>query len=70
MTKDLQYSSTPYQEWPPFDIERDCGVSGSGRCIVTCNADSISESVDVGASADTRRDALRLLIHLIEQTRV
>jgi len=62
---DLHYSHTPRRACDDFQFERDCGVDGAGRCIVSGLVDSVLAAIDTARSPSDRTDALRFILHLI-----
>jgi len=64
-SEDLHFSNTPWRECAEFNMTRDCGFEGSGRCIVSGIADFAMVAIDHHQSLAKRVDALKFLLHLV-----
>jgi hypothetical protein len=64
-SEDYHFSHTPYKSCSKFDIKRDCGFTGSGRCLVTGISQKIMDSVNPKLSFQQRQDALKFVLHLL-----
>lgn len=64
-TKEYHFSFTPYRACRAFDINEDCGVNRSGRCVVTGIEKAMREASNYSAPHESRSDALRLLVHIV-----
>ena len=62
---DLHFSNTPWRRCSTFNMTRDCGFDGSGRCIVSGIADFFQIAIDPSQPKSKRVDALKFLIHLV-----
>ena len=64
-SEDLHFSSTPWRQCSEFNMTRDCGFEGSGRCIVSGIADFVMVAIDHHQSLPKRVDAIKFLLHLV-----
>jgi len=64
-SEDLHFSNTPWRECAEFDMTRDCGFDGSGRCIVSGIADFAMVAIDQHQPLAKRVDAIKYLLHLV-----
>jgi len=65
ISEEYHFSHTPYRACSEFDMKRDCGSEGSGRCLVTGIAEMTIRSVDPQLSIQERQDALKFVLHLL-----
>ena len=61
-SEDQHFSHTPWRNCQPFVMDRDCD---GGNCIVTGIAEHVLTVIDNRKSMETRRDALKFVIHLM-----
>ena len=61
----LHFSHTPYRDCKPFVFERDCGLDGSGRCIVSAIANYTQRASDIDLTSADRAEAIKFLIHFV-----
>ena len=59
------FSHTPYRDCKNFDMKRDCGFGGSGKCLVTGIADMVLKAIDPLVPIRERADAIRFVLHLM-----
>lgn len=64
-SKDLHFSFTPYRACEAYDAARDCGVGGSGRCIVSAIGNYTARAVDLDLPYEERTMAIKFLAHFI-----
>ena len=62
---DFHFSHTPFRECSAFDLDRDCGLGGSGKCIVTAIGNYTQRASDLSLPAEERTDALKFLVHFL-----
>jgi hypothetical protein len=64
-SRELHFSHTPKQACAPFKMGRDCGVDGSGRCIVTAIGNYTLHASDYTGTPETRTEAIKFLVHFM-----
>ena len=62
---DFHFSHTPFRDCQPFDFTRDCGVDGSGRCLVTAITNYTGRAADIALDSTQRSEAIKFLVHLL-----
>ena len=62
---ELHFTNTPYRDCSPFELERDCGTDGTGRCIVTAIANYTTRASDINLAVEERVEAIKFLSHFI-----
>lgn len=64
-SSDFHFVNTPFRECLPFNLDRDCGTSGSKRCLVTAIANYTMRASDISLSIDERVQAIKFLSHFV-----
>ena len=64
-SEDLHFSHTPWRKCGAFNMTRDCGFDGSGRCIVSGIVDFALVASDPSQQLPNRVDAIKFLIHFM-----
>lgn len=62
---EYHFVHSTYQTCLPFEKGRDCGFNGSGRCLVSGIARYVEVLVSETTSPVDKRDASKMLIHLV-----
>lgn len=62
---ELHFINTPERNCSPFDLERDCGIGGSGRCLVTAIANYTMRASDITLPFESRVEAIKFLSHFV-----
>ena len=64
-SEDFHFSHTPFKSCAKFDMKRDCGFGGSGRCLITGIAQMVMRAIDPSLPVIERGDALKFVLHLV-----
>lgn len=62
---EYHFVHSPFRDCSPYDKNRDCGFNGSGRCLVTGISRYVEVLISETSSAAQKRDASKMLIHLV-----